>query len=114
MTTPPAPSMAAPLLAPAPLRAKVREALMNLHDMTGVGDDDELQKALQLDSLDLFELESELGYSLDVEIDVQAELESGRLDPLTVTGLAAWLAVQTAPINRTPIPVNPTDKLQEE
>ena len=99
---------------PAELRARVRDALAMLHDMTGVGDDDELGRALQLDSLDLFELESELGFSLDVEIDVQAELESGRLDPLTVTGLAAWLAVQTAPINRTPTPVNPPDKLKEE
>ena len=102
---------------PAALRARVREALMQLHDMTGVGDDDELGRALQLDSLDLFELESELGFSLDVEIDVQAELASGRLDPLTVTGLAFWLAEQTAPI---PIPDNPPpdsatpDSLKEE
>lgn len=92
---------------PAELLAKVREALMHLHDMTGVGDDDELGRALELDSLDLFELESELCFSLDVEIDVQAELASGRLQPLTVSGLAAWLAEQTAPI---PIP----DSLKEE
>ena len=71
------------------LETRVRECLAGLHDMRGVADEADLQQALALDSLDVVELEAELGFAFGVEIDL---VETFREGPVTVHRLAAVLA----------------------
>ena len=71
------------------LEARVRGCVAALHDMTGIDDGSDLIAALGLDSLDIVELEAELCFALDVEIDLTRHLEQnpGPPAPLSVQGL---------------------------
>jgi acyl carrier protein len=71
------------------LETRVRDCLAVLHDMTGVADHADLLDALALDSLDVVEIEAELGFALGVEIDLVEAFKDG---PVSVHGLAALLA----------------------
>jgi len=71
------------------LQTRVRDTLAVLHDMTGIEDTADLREALALDSLDVVELETELGFMFGVEVDL---VEAFRDGPVSVQGLAALLA----------------------